>query len=160
MPTKAELRQVLLAKRSKISAEQRLQASQRVCDKLRQLSIWRANQCIHSYTPYTPWQELDIRGALAQLQRDCLVSVDVAPAAAIGTMPSRQYDVIIVPTVGFTSSLYRIGMGKGWYDQFLATQPGAITIGISYDWACTSFTPNSHDYRLDMIVTDRTIYTR
>ena len=64
--------------------------------------------------------------------------------------------LILVPVLGFDRDCYRLGLGGGFYDRFLAGQASATTVGLAYDWA---FVPEGlpreeHDVPLDRIVTD------
>lgn len=69
----------------------------------------------------------------------------------------HQFDIIIVPTLGFDNSGSRLGYGHGYYDRFLTTQPYAATIGLTY--ASAEVKPGlpaeTHDARLDNVITER-----
>lgn len=70
-------------------------------------------------------------------------------------MLNKQYDLIIVPIVGFDKDNYRLGLGGGWYDRFLADQPRAQTIGLAYTLCEVDILPHeSHDISLDKIITE------
>ncbi len=71
-------------------------------------------------------------------------------------------DVILVPTLGFTTAGDRIGYGKGYYDRtlehlnLLGHHP--VTIGIAWSEGAIesidpAYQPAEHDYRLDGILT-------
>jgi 5-formyltetrahydrofolate cyclo-ligase len=71
------------------------------------------------------------------------------------------FDVIIVPMLGFDTSLQRIGWGGGYYDKFLATQPKAKKIGVCYSIGEVERIPaEPHDIPLDMIMTERHTYKK
>lgn len=74
----------------------------------------------------------------------------------------RIPDVVLVPTLGFTTQGDRIGYGKGFYDRTLAslTQAGhkPVTIGIAWSQGAieslqADYCPADHDHRLDAILT-------
>lgn len=46
--------------------------------------------------------------------------------------PLGHIDYILVPGLGFDSEMYRIGYGKGYYDQFLASVGDIPTIGVGF----------------------------
>ena len=70
----------------------------------------------------------------------------------------EQLDLILVPGCGFNSRGHRIGYGGGFYDRFL---PGtaAITCGLFYETLKTEFTEDKTDVPLDVIITEKTVYT-
>lgn len=69
-------------------------------------------------------------------------------------MTTENLDVVIIPVVAFDVRGNRIGMGGGWYDKFLAMHPESIKIGLAYDECeVTKIEPESHDVRLDYVVT-------
>ena len=70
--------------------------------------------------------------------------------------PARP-DVVLVPCVGFTADGYRLGYGGGYFDRWLALNPGVTAIGVA--WAvgrigATVFEPQAHDRTLALIVTE------
>ncbi len=87
-------------------------------------------------------------------------------AQAFGVMePPRQLalvpEVVLVPTLGFTSQAARLGYGGGYYDRSLAAlqrrdaQP--LSIGIAWQQGllteADAFAPQPHDVILDAIAT-------
>jgi 5-formyltetrahydrofolate cyclo-ligase len=84
---------------------------------------------------------------------------------ALGTLTPRvirpalpgDWDITIVPMLGFDREGYRIGYGKGYYDQLLAAAP-AFAIGVAFaDQEVAGLPHEDHDMRLDAIVTDSEI---
>ena len=78
--------------------------------------------------------------------------------------PARQMDLVFVPLVGFDPAGHRIGMGRGFYDRFLAHRGRMhewrrpLLVGIAYDAQCVPSLPTSgHDVPLDAIVTESTV---
>lgn len=77
------------------------------------------------------------------------------PAAASIVTP----DVIIVPLLAFDHAGHRLGYGAGLYDRTLSGLKGR-TVGVAFESQRVDKIPHEgHDRRLDMIVTDRNIYT-
>ena len=80
---------------------------------------------------------------------DCgIASTDGAPVVP---------DVVLVPCLGFTTSLYRLGYGGGYFDRWLAQHPGTVAVGVA--WAAgavddKAFVPAPHDLALNVIVTE------
>ena len=57
-----------------------------------------------------------------------------------------------VPGLGFDRQGYRIGYGGGYYDRFLALEPGHPTIALCYDFQLQDvLEPESHDIPVDMV---------
>lgn len=69
--------------------------------------------------------------------------------------PTQQFDVIIIPLLGFNEDGYRLGRGGGWYDRFLTTQPRALKIGVGYENTLVEFNLEPHDVRMDIIITEK-----
>lgn len=85
--------------------------------------------------------------------------IDMVGNTPSAPLPTKQYDLIIVPVVAFDEHLNRVGMGGGWYDKFLAAQPGARKVGLAYEAAKAPQIPaESHDIPLDLVVTERAVY--
>ena len=77
--------------------------------------------------------------------------------------------VIIVPMLMFDRKLNRLGYGAGYYDQsilnlkryFNKKQKNFITIGLAYSEQETRSIPyESHDQKLDFIVTEKEILSK
>jgi len=71
-------------------------------------------------------------------------------------------DVIIVPMVAFDKYKYRIGYGGGYYDRYLKkiyNKKKCLTIGFAFSFQKINKVPVSkHDRKLDMILTERSIF--
>ena len=70
-------------------------------------------------------------------------------------------DTIIAPGIVFDRLGYRIGYGKGYYDGFLELFPKntitAIGLGYEFQIISDSITYEPHDFRLDVLVTNKEI---
>jgi len=63
-------------------------------------------------------------------------------------------DLAIIPGVGFSRNLIRLGYGKGLYDKLLADS-GLLKVGLGYDFQIVDNLPlEQHDLRMDFVVTD------
>ncbi len=73
---------------------------------------------------------------------------------AIGNQEHNgPYDIILVPGLGFSKNLYRLGYGGGYYDVFLSEQPRALKIGVGYPGQlCDTLPVENHDIRLDLLI--------
>lgn len=68
--------------------------------------------------------------------------------------PEIVPQVLFMPLVGFTARGERLGQGGGFYDRWLAANPGTMTIGMAWDVQEVDSLPmEDHDMLLDAIVT-------
>ncbi|MFA6917946.1 MAG: 5-formyltetrahydrofolate cyclo-ligase [Candidatus Gracilibacteria bacterium] len=67
--------------------------------------------------------------------------------------PKKDIDLIIIPGIAFDERGYRIGFGKGYYDNFLKGLR-ARKIALAYDFQIVKNIPGeSHDIKMDVIIT-------
>ena len=68
--------------------------------------------------------------------------------------------LLLVPGLAFDSSCLRLGRGKGFYDRFLSGISASVKkIGIGYDFQIVEAVPaEEHDFPLDMIITDSSVF--
>ncbi len=70
----------------------------------------------------------------------------------------EEIDLIIVPGVGFDRGGYRIGHGKGYYDNLLKKSMNVLHIGLAFEFQIVKKIPiESHDLPVDIIITERRI---
>lgn len=156
MSDKLELRRILIYRRESLSAIEVRSTSEAVTANALRLPKWSHANRVHIYDSRSSWNELDTNPMVAILQREYpSLQIDTSAVDADTPMPTYAYDIIVVPVLGFDNKGYRLGMGKGWYDRFLAAQPQALTVGIAYSWSKVDRLPNEpHDVPLDYIVTE------
>ncbi|MBS1144719.1 MAG: 5-formyltetrahydrofolate cyclo-ligase [Proteobacteria bacterium] len=67
-----------------------------------------------------------------------------------------QPDLILLPLNGFDGDGYRLGYGGGYFDRTLAAlTPRPLAVGVGFEInRLDSIRPESHDQRLDWIVTE------
>lgn len=95
---------------------------------------------------------MEYRGwdGVAPTQRD---EVNIPCASGAVVTP----DVVLVPCLGYTDALYRLGYGGGYFDRWLALHQHVTTVGVA--WAAGrlgthEFEPEAHDLALTLIVTE------
>ena len=167
---KSELRSQLKLKRLNVSKAERASLSKRICTRLEQLK-WTNVKLLHCYEPILSLNEVDITSfvQVLQLKRPDIQiytsrKVDsawqiVSWEKHIAVTQLLQFDAVIVPMLGFDTSLHRIGYGGGYYDTFLASQPQASKIGVSYEIGKMATIPvENHDIPLDKIITESQVY--
>lgn len=167
---KTELRRKLKQKRLGLSDAKHTLKSQAIVDRLIKLVDWPKVRVVHYFEPIRRLQEVDISDLVTTLE-DSYPNIQLfTPRLISGTwqmvsikakQPPAGFDIIIVPSLGFDpKSLHRIGYGGGYYDKFLATQPEARKIGICFESGKTGrIQTEPHDIPMDMIVTEKKIYT-
>ncbi len=162
MLTKQVIRRELIARRTTLDEQNISQSSMEVTARILNLPNWKAARRIHIYTSQKAWGEIETEQLREYLrQRYPQLVIETSAIVATATLPKHMYDVIIVPVLGFDAGGYRLGLGKGWYDRFLATQPQAFKIGLAYSWAQLPMLPHEpHDVPLDILVTEYEIVRR
>lgn len=69
--------------------------------------------------------------------------------------------IFLVPGLGFTKSLQRLGRGKGFYDRYLAKSDGYIKIGVCSEAQLLEELPtDDFDIDMDFLITEKEIYRR
>lgn len=77
------------------------------------------------------------------------------PIASAERVALDEVDLVLVPGLAFDPRGFRIGYGKGYYDQLLPTLPRARRVAVGYDFQLVAEVPNlPHDEAVDLIVTD------
>lgn len=112
---------------------------------------------MHIYRSVDAWSEIETGPIVLKVSETWPAIEIVFPGTARDEpLPERPFDLIVVPVLGFDRNNDRLGLGAGFYDRFLATQPQALKIGLAYEWALLpdGLPREPHDIRLDEILTD------
>jgi 5-formyltetrahydrofolate cyclo-ligase len=168
-PQKAELRQKCKLSRLSLSPEERKNGSIKIQQRLQNIANWSEILTLHFFEPILSLGEVDVSGFIDWLQAE-------HPSTALftsrqfdkvwqvtslkeGNTQAPDFDVVIVPMLGFDESLQRIGYGGGYYDKFLASQLKAQKIGVCFEQCKLNHVPaEPHDVPLNVIVTEERIY--
>lgn len=78
------------------------------------------------------------------------------PAPADTNAYPGHVDVVITPGLGFTPTGTRLGYGRGYYDQWFATHPHGLRVGIAF--ACQleiSLPSDSTDVPMHILITEQ-----
>jgi 5-formyltetrahydrofolate cyclo-ligase len=174
------LRKEVRARLKALTTEQRATASGKACALLEQQAVWKQAALIFFYAPLP--EELDIwplvadslaAGKTVALPRfdsttqryvACQIQ-DIAkdlshgqfgirePGGHCVAVPPNRLDLVLVPGVAFDSQRRRLGRGKGFYDQMLASVHGT-TCGVAFDEQIVDTIPvEPHDVQLNCILT-------
>lgn len=152
--SKIELREQLLRLEAERSETDVASATKAVMKFLSGMKELATKKQVLLYVPVTRWHEIDITSLPRYFSH---MDIDVLENTKNAAFPLKRYDVIFIPLFGFNENGYRLGRGGGWYDRFLATQPQALKIGVGYEDGLVEFTPDLHDVRLDVIVTEKSL---
>ncbi len=184
--SKTELRAKLKSQRQNLAEADVKAWSEKIIGRCIKLIPWTEIKTLHTYVPVLKENEVDswhlleyawqmhpkIKTAVPVLSSSGKYdSVLVAPSTKWQRQGLRipepidgevlpdgeQFDVVIVPMLGFDKAGHRLGHGKGWYDRFLATQPRALTIGLCYEFGLIKqgLPHEPHDVAVRHIVTEK-----
>jgi len=77
------------------------------------------------------------------------------PEPIISNMTDIEPELILLPGVAFDREGNRIGMGKGYYDRFLAHKKGVPRVALSYSEQVLESVPKEpYDVAVDWIITE------
>ena len=176
--TKEILRKELLEKRKNIKNKKEKDLS--ILNALTNQDFYKNAKTVMVYVSYNC--EVDTRALIEKMLLDgkklaapkCITKTEMEARAffsfselnvgAYGILePSGEvindFDLIIVPGVGFNERLNRIGYGAGYYDRFLKDH-SAFTVGLFYEAQKCEFKESEFDHPLDFIITEEKIYKR
>ncbi|MDQ6993836.1 MAG: 5-formyltetrahydrofolate cyclo-ligase [Mariprofundus sp.] len=75
-------------------------------------------------------------------------------------IPSAGRSILACPLVGFDRSGNRLGMGKGCFDYWLASNRGSIELLVGLAYGCqevSAMVPEPHDIGMDYIITENEV---
>jgi 5-formyltetrahydrofolate cyclo-ligase len=178
---KAQLRRQLLEWRSRLGADEVQARSHDMVKRIIQSVSWHDVRWVHCYMPIGRNNEIDttalfhylwkqwptIKTAVPMMRQGVMRAAIVddktvwqasryqtkEPMDAQEVADTQQFDLIIVPTLGFNEQRYRLGYGGGHYDRFLASQHSAMTTGLCYKEGLVVFEHEPHDIPLQTIIT-------
>ena len=178
---KAELRKRLRALRQTTPAAALARRSERVVENLRAHEAIARAASVALFFPIEARHEVDLRPLDAELRaRGARIAYPAlgepafrfaAPSelerdpigfhgAPLSAPLAEELDVIVVPALALDETGKRLGYGVGFYDRLLPRFPGAVKIGVAYDFQLLVEVPvTADDVPVDAVVTDaRTIH--
>lgn len=168
MESKQVLRERLKAERIGLPTGEAARLGDIITGRVLEKIDWYKVKTVHLYTPLAAQREVDARLLLEKIWQEYpairtatwgkVKSSWIGPTGRAPAPDNQQYDLIIVPLIGFNRQLHRIGFGGGTYDRFLSGQPKALTVGLAYDFALCDFEPEAHDVQLDAVATETSWY--
>lgn len=189
MENKKDLRKRILSIRNNMKDEESAEKSAVIMEKLTAMDIYKDSKVVFVYMdfnhevetmnlikkmllekkkvviPYTDTVNTVIIPSELKSIEDDLVKCKFGyyePAGdKIKTVKPEEFDLVVVPGVVFDKNLNRIGFGKGYYDRILGRlKEGARAVAVAYDFQVLDEVPSEeHDVKMDMIITEKNIYT-
>jgi 5-formyltetrahydrofolate cyclo-ligase len=167
--SKQALREELRQARQAMPIRQRVLASQSICESLISLDKLKEACFVHLYDPIEKLAEVDIRPIydfLLARNIELYSSRKVDGRWQVVSISSGELvlnvepDVVIIPMLGFDTSLHRVGYGAGYYDRLLKSLLDTYKIGVCYNLGLVEHIPSEpHDIAMNIIVSEERIYT-
>lgn len=154
---KKEMRAIIRSKKRAMTESQIVSASARLGEQFRECELYKNAKTIYGYLPYN--QEVRTVQMLQQALLDgkrvavpkCygdemrfiwmedLSKVEkgyagIPEPVADGPVADDPTALVLMPGLAFDKSGRRIGYGGGFYDRFLAAEPGHPTLALCYDF--------------------------
>ncbi|KTC68131.1 5-formyltetrahydrofolate cyclo-ligase [Legionella birminghamensis] len=171
--------------RERITYEYRRNTSRRICNRIKQLDIFRKAKHIALYHAtngevdlHDIWRSVPLHGKYCYfpvIQADR--QLHFVPATPATTFTRNKYnieepqvdlshsidpqrlDIILMPLVAFDEYGTRLGMGGGYYDKSLSTVNHPVLIGVAYEFQHTDFiNPDTWDIKMSAVVTELKTY--
>lgn len=181
---KRECRKRLLQKRNEMSLKDAKERSGSICEKLKALPEFRhvmvylatGNECdldsyidemmkkgVSVYVPVCTGKGIMEASLLKNTKEDLEIGtfgIRAPKKEAQRFVSPEILDAVIVPGVGFDQKGNRLGFGGGFYDRYLPqTRPDCKKIAVCYEiQLLEDVCPEKHDFPMDGIVTEKTIY--
>jgi 5-formyltetrahydrofolate cyclo-ligase len=168
---KKELRAFFMQKRRSMSDELRIKESQSIIQQIRVDSRYKESRVIALFYPMI--FEVNLLSLLEDSKTFVFPRVEkdgihfypfskkmVWHKSPFGVMEPEGneimddiIDLMITPALAISKDLYRLGYGKGYYDQFLTKHRPKHVIGVifSHEWVET-LPKSSHDQILDDVI--------
>lgn len=154
---KSKMRENLIKKRLSASKEEVKNISLKITENLKDLVDFSKIENIHIYQTIADKKEVDTKYFVEWIERNYPeININYSPKTKPYEMPfSKNYDLVVVPVVGFDKHKNRLGYGGGYYDKLLANNSCSVTVGIAYSFSEVDNIPaESHDQKLDQIITE------
>ncbi len=153
------LRQHLITQRLELSGEDRYKSSEKILNMLSVQMDFKNTSKVHVYSPVQ--NEVDTSKFIEQLRHDYSnIEVEIAPikTSASDVPEGNNYDMVVVPMVGFDRRGFRLGYGGGYYDRFLAQNNCEQIIGFAYSFSEVEKLPaEPHDIKMHQIITEEEV---
>ena len=143
-----------------MSGDEVLAKSRVIAEKLIGSVNWVGIKNVHLYSAVPEWNEVQTETIIEYVNKRWPdITITLPTTSLKQELPQQQFDLILVPCLGFDQDLHRLGLGAGFYDQFLANQPKALKIGLCFAGGLikSGLPREPHDVPLDRIITEEGI---
>ena len=154
---KKELRTMIRQKKRELTPEQIEKASAELVRQFLDTELYRQAKTVYAYLPYNqevrtvPIVEQALKDGkrvavpkvygdgmkfiyLTDLQQVAVGYCNIPEPVADGPIADDPHALVLMPGLAFDSVGHRIGYGGGFYDKFLAREPGHPTVALCYDF--------------------------
>ncbi|MFA6377594.1 MAG: 5-formyltetrahydrofolate cyclo-ligase [Acholeplasmataceae bacterium] len=166
--TKQEIRKHMLKQRNEMHDEERLQQNSYILEQIQKDTAYQNAKVVAIFYPMG--SEIDLRGLVSEDKIYVFPRIDIDSMhfypltdqtkfnkSKFGVMePEGDHyldqfiDYMIAPALAISKDKYRVGYGKGYYDQFLIQHRPARVIGVIYDFQeVLHIDTHPHDQKLD-----------
>ncbi|HAX01980.1 MAG: 5-formyltetrahydrofolate cyclo-ligase [Tenericutes bacterium GWC2_34_14] len=167
--TKAELRKELIMQRSSVSMDEINERSKRIVDQIKKDKRYLDAKIVALFYPMG--HEVNLLSLLGdhsktfrfpRVEKDGIhfytYNKDISfVRSSFGVMEPPQgihedddIDLMLTPALSIDSNLYRIGYGKGYYDQFLANHRPKHVVGVIFSFLKREMIPHdAYDQKID-----------
>lgn len=153
---KAALRADIQRRVREVTAEEREEYSDEICERILEMSQWAEAQKVVLFLP------LPSEPIITPLKLDCearkISAVNIPQSARSESdlhLPDA-IDLILVPGVAFSKDHHRLGRGGGFFDRLLAGRAAnAFKIGVCFAFQVLDSIPTEgHDVAMDAVITN------
>jgi 5-formyltetrahydrofolate cyclo-ligase len=131
-----------------------------ICQRLIEGIGWQNVKSVHCYTPITSLKEVNT-APLFEFIKASQPDIKLFEQGKDSILPlkSHNFDLIIVPTLGFDGRGNRIGWGGGFYDRLLVSQPQALKAGLCFEsgFVKKGLPAEEFDVALSLMVTEKRV---
>jgi 5-formyltetrahydrofolate cyclo-ligase len=156
---KAAVRAEVQRRLREMTAEERQDYSDEICERVLEMAEWAEAQKIVLFSP------LPSEPIITPLKLDCearkvsSVTIPQNPRTELDLHLPDTIDLILVPGIAFSKDRYRLGRGGGFFDRLLAGPAAkAYKLGICFAFQVLDGIPTErHDIAMDAVVTNGAI---
>ncbi|HEX9050307.1 MAG TPA: 5-formyltetrahydrofolate cyclo-ligase [Anaeromyxobacter sp.] len=176
---KRALRSELIARRARLSPDERTERSRAVADRIEQVRAFRDASVVAVYaalgTEVDPAEIVrravarGVRVAFPRAGSDRRLAFAICapgelvrgplgaaePPRSAHALELREVGCVVMPGVAFSEDGLRLGRGGGYYDATLRELPGVARVGLAFDVQIVPTLPReAHDAPMDAVVTE------